>query len=491
MDKKSHIWKPITDLPEDMRPLIDAQLEALVAAWLDHAKELQEKESYNEFLIRLRRQWAIETGVLERLYTLSDGVTKTLIEQGLDAAYLSHEDTPPPQVLAMICDQQAVVEGLYQFVSGDRPMGTSYVKELHRALTEHQVSYEAVDTLGQYVQRVLPRGEWKKLPNNVEGPGDYVFEFCPPEHVEAEMESLLRMHSKHEESGVPPYIEAAWLHHRFTLIHPFTDGNGRVARCLATLVFLKPHWFPLVVTRQDRNAYIDALREADGGDLKPLVDLFGRLQSKAAREAFSLSEEAHYEALAVKNVLKAVKAKFEQIRSDQETLKKQASVIADALQDLTQKKLEGIALEISAAISPQGPGYRASVKAARRGEEQARYNHYQIGECAKRLGYFANFTVHEAWVNLIIDTASRAELLFSFHGMGKGSTGVLACSGMFYTRQLTDTGDSVIGDIHALSNEPYTFTYTQDPTDVERGFRRWLNDRIVLGLDHWRKAVGA
>lgn len=491
MNKKSHIWKPITDLPEDIRRLVDPQLEALVSAWRDHAKELKEKKSYNEFLVRLRRQWAIETGVLERLYALSEGVTKTLIEQGLDAAYLSHEDRPREQVLAMIQDQHAVIEGLYQFVSGDRPLGTSYLKELHRALTEHQETYEALDTLGQYVERALPKGEWKKLPNNVEGPGDYVFEFCPPEHVDAEMESLLRMHTKHEESGVPAYIEAAWLHHRFTLIHPFTDGNGRVARCLGTLVFLKQHWFPLVVTRQDRISYIDALREADGGNLKPLVDLFAKLQSKAVREAFSLSDEAQYEALAVKNVLTAVKSKFEQIRSQQETLKKQAPVIADALQELTQKKLEAIALEVNAAISSQGPGYRATVKLARRGEDQARFNHYQIGECAKKLEYFANFTVHEAWVNLIIDTASRAELLFSFHGMGKGSTGVLASSAMFYTRQLTDTGHSVIGEIQALSNAPYTFTYTQDPGEVERGFRKWLNDRIVLGLDHWRKSVGA
>ena len=32
-------------------------------------------------------------------------------------------------------------------------------------------------------------------------------------------------------------IEATWLHHRFTQIHPFQDGNGRVARALASLVF--------------------------------------------------------------------------------------------------------------------------------------------------------------------------------------------------------------------------------------------------------------
>src|SRR5437899_1286016 len=101
-------------------------------------------------------------------------------------------------------------------------------------------------------------------------------------------------------------------------------------------------------------------------------------------------------------------------------------------------------------ISPQGSNHKASAKLARRGEAHARFNHYQIGECAKKIGYFANFAVHETWVNLIIDAAFRAELLFSFHGFGKGPTGVLACAAMFYTRQLTDTGDSVLGDIQPL-----------------------------------------
>ena len=51
--------------------------------------------------------------------------------------------------------------------------------------------------------------------------------------------------------GVPVEVEAAWLHHRFTQIHPYQDGNGRVARALASLLFIKAGWFPVVVTRDD------------------------------------------------------------------------------------------------------------------------------------------------------------------------------------------------------------------------------------------------
>jgi Fic family protein len=70
------------------------------------------------------------------------------------------------------------------------------------------------------------------------------------------------------------------LHHAFTQIHPFEDGNGRVARALASLIFLKPSWFPVVVTRDDREKYIEALERADSGELRPLVALFVQSQRR-------------------------------------------------------------------------------------------------------------------------------------------------------------------------------------------------------------------
>ena len=37
-------------------------------------------------------------------------------------------------------------------------------------------------------------------------------------------------------SGAPPPVAAAMAHLNLTLVHPFSDGNGRMARCLQTLV---------------------------------------------------------------------------------------------------------------------------------------------------------------------------------------------------------------------------------------------------------------
>lgn len=71
---------------------------------------------------------------------------------------------------------------------------------------------------------------------------------------------------------------AVRFHHRLVWIHPFPNGNGRHARLMADLLVQQAgrpafSWggASLVRTSELRRAYIDALREADGGELKVLV----------------------------------------------------------------------------------------------------------------------------------------------------------------------------------------------------------------------------
>ncbi|MCI0423233.1 MAG: Fic family protein, partial [Acidobacteria bacterium] len=335
----------------------------------------------------------------------------------------------------------------------------------------------------------LPRGEWKKLPNSVEHPDGTKFEYCPPEHVAQEIENLISLHHEHEKTAVPPDVEAAWLHHRFSLIHPFTDGNGRVARCLATLVLLKANWLPLVITRRDRSTYIAALRSADQGDLKPLVDLFGTLQRKAIREALSLGEEVIHEATKIGGILAAVKEKFNKRRADHSVRIKRAIKTADSLQVLASHRLKDVATEIHVAICEEGENYKAYMRESQREKETARYYYHQIVQCAKALGYFANLPFYQAWALLCIRTDHQAEILFSFHGIGQETSGVLGCSAMLFTREKSGTGETVVGEVKPLTDAPFEFTYVEESADVQNRFRRWLDKCVLTGLEEWRKTV--
>jgi len=490
---RDHVWRPIEDLPPDWPSLKDTELHSLMTAWQQQAESMRRSASYTGFLTRLRREWAIETGQIERLYNISEGATKTLIEQGFDASLLTHEDTDkhPEQVIDYIKDQYQAIGGLYQFVSGDRPLGISFIKELHSVLTAHQTHYDARDTLGNFVVRELPRGTWKTIPNNVELEDGKVFEFCPYEHVAAEMDQLIAWHVEHEQRLVPPEIESAWLHHRFTLIHPFTDGNGRVARCLATLVLLKARWFPLVVTRGDRTDYLNAIRQADLRDLGPLALLFGQLQKRAIKHAMSLSEEVERGSAAIRTILDRVKEKFQRERTAQQQLQKKVFQFGDGLWDLACEKLETMVGQINPIIADQeNVDYRAYTNSAGPTAPKSDYYRYEIVQCANKLDYFANLNDYRAWARLVIVTGTQIEILFSFHGIGREFSGVLVCSGMAYTKRKTEEATEFT-DLKALSSEPFYFAYSEPLTQINDRFNKWIDQALVEGLDYWRKAIGA
>ena len=77
--------------------------------------------------------------------------------------------------------------------------------------------------------------------------------------------------------------QAAHLHHRAVLIHPFLNGNGRWSRLLAN-IWLKLNKQPLTEWPEEvigetsviRDEYLTAIRAADSGDYAPLIELHRR-----------------------------------------------------------------------------------------------------------------------------------------------------------------------------------------------------------------------
>src|SRR5260370_27236840 len=222
MPMSNHKCSPITDLPDDVSSLANKELPALVQVWHEQADRLKQSQAYRDFLDRLRRQLAIETGILERLYNIDRGVTQLLIEKGIDEVYIPHgaTDRPAGEVVAMIRDHEAAIEGIFGNIASKTPLTKAYLRELHKVLTAHQQYVEAVNMEGQPITVTLLRGEWKKWPNNPSRrESSWLHEYCLPEHVESEMNNLVEWHRRHDETKVPPEVEAAWLHHRFTPLH--------------------------------------------------------------------------------------------------------------------------------------------------------------------------------------------------------------------------------------------------------------------------------
>lgn len=279
-------WQPIQDIPIDLYTFSDLNLRALEDEW-QTVREDASEQTLEKIVNEIKREWAIETGKIEGLYTLTKGMTETLIKHGISAKLIAHSSTnrDPELVAAMLKDQQDVIEGLFDFVVQRRQLSLSYIREMHQTFTRHQDTTGALTQEGKVVEVQLIKGDWKKWPNNPVQPDKTVHEYCPPEHVPAEMDRLIELHQRHLAKSVSSEVEAAFLHHRFTQIHPFQDGNGRVARALASLVFLRKGDFPFVVRDEERAAYIDALEEADRGNLDLLIEFMVEKQKEILYKA--------------------------------------------------------------------------------------------------------------------------------------------------------------------------------------------------------------
>src|SRR5664279_1793326 len=79
----SYKWREISDLPED--------LDSLFEVWAREKERIGDDKRVKDFSAELAREWAIETGIVERVYTLDRGITQTLIERGIDSAYIPHD----------------------------------------------------------------------------------------------------------------------------------------------------------------------------------------------------------------------------------------------------------------------------------------------------------------------------------------------------------------------------------------------------------------
>lgn len=88
----------------------------------------------------------------------------------------------------------------------------------------------------------------------------------PPDAYEVPnlMRELLSWIKKNEKKLHPVQL-AALAHHKLVNIHPFTDGNGRTARLFMNLMLMQKGYPMVVILKNDRKKYYQALERADRG----------------------------------------------------------------------------------------------------------------------------------------------------------------------------------------------------------------------------------
>lgn len=419
------IWKFI-NFSDNWENCDTSKLDEISPSWFRRKDELEKTSSeYADFMERLKRQHAIETGIIERMYDISKGVTETLIEKGFVETLVSHGDynegITKDQLMNHLKDHLAAVDFVFDFVKDNRQLTIGFIKELHQVVTAHQDFAEGRDQFGNKHKIPLLKGKFKERENNPSrqnGNGKVTYRYCPPEHVDAEMDNLILIYDDLLRRNIHPLIIAAWFHHAFSIIHPFQDGNGRLARLLASLIFIKFGFFPLTVFREDaKDFYIKSLESADNGNPQPLVDYFIGLQRTNIERALNLksvSASSSFEQVAdlLSNKLKTQKIRkekerLERIENNRLAVFQLSNEILNDFTDELQKKMSGTAHIYLTSCSPN-----ATLK-----------QHYftnQIVKFASKHEYYYNRFLPKGWFRLVFEISDQKiyQLIITQHHFG-------------------------------------------------------------------------
>ncbi|MBP8818854.1 MAG: Fic family protein [Syntrophomonadaceae bacterium] len=84
-------------------------------------------------------------------------------------------------------------------------------------------------------------------------------------HIQAEMDGLFQW-IRNERNQIHPVKFAAQLHKRFVFIHPFKDGNGRIARLIMNTALIQDGYLLAIIPPVLRHEYIELLERAHRDD---------------------------------------------------------------------------------------------------------------------------------------------------------------------------------------------------------------------------------
>ena len=488
---REHRWKPIEPLSDADRSIDLADIKPLYESWRAAKVRLKQSspDGLQRFSAQLVRRLSVETGILERLYDLDRGTTEALVTAGFleDLVTRSSTDIEPARLVSILTDQEAAIKLVMDCVAQNRTLTRGVIHELHAILTRHQETMVAVDQFSKRFEIPLTHGAFKKLPNNPSRPDGIIHEYCPPEHVDLEVERLLGWLGEYSDED--PVILAAWAHHRFAQIHPYQDGNGRVARAVTTLVLLEADLLPLVIDRDLRSEYIDCLEKADFGELGPLTELFARLERNAILQALSIDADSLVAAqLSLTSaVIESLRAKFSRRRAERHAELRQVNHLAASLRTRARRQVERAFSDLKDPISFVGA---PDIHVADGGPDKGNDHWYklEVVESGKDSGKHVNFNEAHYFIKASI-RAGRERLVFviSFHHVGRELSGIMEVTTFARLESYEQSEDRELAskDFFATSVEPFVITWKTRESEITNAFERWLDAAIAVGVKEY------
>ena len=243
---------------------INNGIEELYRQWL--SLQPLEREDDERLWKKIRLEWNYNSNRIEG-NTLTYSETELLLIHGR-----ADGDHPMRDYEEMEAHDLAVKKVREFARDKERHLTEADIRSLNLLILKEPFWKEAETPDGQFTRKQIFPGEYKTQPNHVRTATGEIFKFAIPEEVPAKMQELMEWFKENLESppaSIAPFL--AQLHHRFILIHPFDDGNGRIARLLLNYTLIRLGYPPFVIKDRNRESYFSALQKADTGNIAALT----------------------------------------------------------------------------------------------------------------------------------------------------------------------------------------------------------------------------
>ena len=200
---------------------------------------------------QLALEWTYNSNAIEG-NTLSLQETEVVLNQGITIGGKSVNEH-----LEAINHKEGI-EFLNTLIQKKEDLSESVIQECHRLILKGIDDLEA--------------GAYRRTNVRIVGA-----RLIPPQaiKVKPKMEELITWYYENRYS-MPIAVLAAQFHYKFVCIHPFIDGNGRVARLLMNLILMANGYPPAVILKVDRKKYYRVLNEANTGNEESFEDFIGK-----------------------------------------------------------------------------------------------------------------------------------------------------------------------------------------------------------------------
>jgi len=244
---------------------IDAAAWEVQATALTSERESNSTDAVRKALEVAIRSAAVETGAIEGLYPTDESFTITVATEATAWQELlaARGETLRKHFEAQLRTYHLVLDAAV----GNPPITEAFIRQVHQEICAAQETYEVQTPVGPQTQP-LPLGQYKRYPNHVIGSDGSLRAYAPVDSTAPEMHRLVEDLASSELRQAHPVLQAAFAHHGIVAVHPFADGNGRVARAIASAYLFQAISVPFLVFSDQRAVYIAAVQSAGAGQFQ-------------------------------------------------------------------------------------------------------------------------------------------------------------------------------------------------------------------------------